>query len=69
MTIPCICKIDEVDFRAFIGLVYLRGLYGLNTYDIRTLFSDEHGMPVFSATMFHVRFEFILKHLVLMTHY
>ena len=56
-------EIDEVDFRAFIGLVYLRGLYGLNTYDIRTLFSDEHGMPVFSATMSRVRFEFILKHL------
>ena len=56
-------EIDEVDFRAFIGLVYLRGLYGLNTYDIRTLFSDEHGMPVFSATMSGVRFEFILKHL------
>ena len=47
-------EIDEVDFRAFIGLVYLRGLYGLNTYDIRTLFSDEHGMPVFSATMSRV---------------
>ena len=56
-------EIDEVDFRAFIGLVYLRGLYGINASDIQTLFSDEHGMPVFSATMSRVRFEFILKRL------
>ena len=55
--------IDDVDLRAFIGIMYLRGLYGLNRHNIRVLFSDRHGMPVFGATMSRLRFEFILKYL------
>ena len=57
--------IDDVDLRAFIGIMYLRGLYGLNRHNTRVLFSDRHGMPVFGATMSRLRFEFILKYLSL----
>ena len=55
--------IGEIDYRAFLGLIYYRGLYGQNNFKQKILFSNEHGMPVFSATMSKMRFEFTLKFL------
>ena len=42
---------DATDIYAVIGLVYMRGLYGLNKHIINLLFSDKKGFPVFGATM------------------
>ena len=55
--------IDVIDLCAFFGIMYMRGLYGLNNHCIETLFSDIHGHPVFSATMSRMRFQFILASL------
>ena len=55
--------IDIIDLCAFFGIMYMRGLYGLNNHCIETLFSDIHGHPVFSATMSRMRFQFILASL------
>ena len=51
-----------IEMKAFIGLMYYRGLYGQNNHRLDMLFS-EHGAPVFSATMSRMRFQFILAHL------
>ena len=45
-----------------IGLMYLRGLYGLNKHDVRLLFSHDRGIPIFGATMSRLRFLFIMRH-------
>ena len=55
--------IDIVDLRAFLGIVYMRGLYHMNGHRIDTPFSDIHGHSVFSATMSRQRFQFILANL------
>ena len=56
-----VCTVIEM--RAFIGLMYYRGLYGLNMMSTNVIFSERHGPPVFSATMGKNRFGFILYHL------
>ena len=43
---------------AFIGLLYLRGLLGLNNHDVAILFDDLTGNPMFGATMSKNRFKF-----------
>ena len=55
--------IDIVDWRAFLGIVYTRGIYHMNGHRIDTLFSDIHGHLVFSATISRQRFQFILANL------
>ena len=55
--------INIVDLRAFLGIVYMRGLYYMNGHRIDNLFSDIHGHPVFSATISRQRFQFILTNL------
>ena len=52
-----------IEMKAFIGLMYYRGLYGQNNHRLDMLFSERHGAPVFSATMSRMRFQFILAHL------
>jgi len=51
------------EMRALIGLIYYRGLYGMNQFSTSILFSPRHGPPVFSATMSRQRFAFLLSHL------
>ena len=41
--------IEIVDLCAFLGIVYMRGLYHMNGHRIDTLFSDIHGHPVIFA--------------------
>ena len=55
--------IDLVDLYALYGLLYFRGLYHLNSNDIRLSFSDPRGLPIFGATMSRLRYQFILAHL------
>ena len=60
---PHVKKVDAIDIYAVIGLMYMRGLYGLNKHDLRLLFSDKRGIPIFGATMSRLRYQFIVKHL------
>ena len=54
---------DATDIYALIGLMYMRGLYGLNKRIINLLFRDKKGLPVFRATMSRLHYVFIMKHL------
>ena len=56
-------KISEMELKAFIVIFLYRGLYNLNTMEIRKLFSDSYGPPMFSAVMSRNRFAFILQNL------
>ena len=48
---------------AFIGLLYLRGLLGVNNHDVAILFNDLTGNPVFWATMSKNRFKFLFSNI------
>lgn len=60
---PFVKKITPLEVRAFIGLMLYRGLYKLNTFTVRKLFSDRYGPPIFSATMSRHRFYFLIANL------
>ena len=54
------CKTtDEMEIKAFIGLVYFRALMKLNHMDVRFLFQYDIGPPLFGATMGVNRFKFL----------
>ena len=48
-----------IEIQAFVGLMYLRGLYGLNHHDIELLFTNSIGPNVFGATMSQQRMKFL----------
>ena len=52
-----------MELKEFIGLFLYRGLYKLNTMEIRQLFSYCYGPPMFSALMSRNRFAFVLHNL------
>ena len=54
---------DVVEIRAFIGLIYMRGLMRLSHMDQELLFSDVIGPPIFSAVMSKNRFCFLHAHI------
>ena len=58
---PWIKPTNILELRALIGLLYFRGLFGMNHHDLITLLSDKAGPPVFSATMFRDRMKFLLS--------
>ena len=51
-----------IEFRAFLGLWLLRGLWRQGTARLSNLFRPE-ALPIFSATMSRERFKWILRHL------
>ena len=51
--------IDSVEMKSFIGLLYARGLLGLNTHDYHLLFNESFGHPIFGAVMSAKRFSFM----------
>ena len=55
----CINETDEDELLAYIGLVYLRGLLGMNTRDISHLYESVVGQAVFKATMSKTRFKLL----------
>ena len=59
---PHLKPVDRIDVLSVTGLMYLRGLYGLNKHDVRLLFSHDRGIPIFGATMSRLRFLFIMRH-------
>ena len=54
---------DAVEVHAFLGLLYYRGLYGMNCHHTDYIFGTTFGPPVFSATMSCSRFKFLLVHI------
>ena len=53
------CDVDKIKMRAFIGLVYLRKLSGLNNHDTEVLYNPIMGPQPFGATMSKNRLEFL----------
>ena len=49
--------------RALIGLIYLRGLYGMNHRNIELLFAKHIGHDIFGATMSQQRMKFLLANI------
>ena len=54
---------DKSEIRTFIGLLYMRGLLGLNHHDVELLFSKHAGPDVFGATMSQQRMKFLLANI------
>ena len=50
---------DEMEIKAYIGLLYARGLYSMNKINHHYLFANAMGPPIFSATMSAKRFSFL----------
>ena len=50
---------DGTEIKAFIGLVYMRGVLQFNHLNLRVLFSEKVGPPIFTATMSINRFLFL----------
>lgn len=55
--------VEEREMLAFIGLFIYRGMYKQNTMSVKTLFSDEYGLPMYGAVMSRNRFEFLPSNL------
>ena len=51
------------EMRALIGLIYLRGLYGMNHRNIELLFAKHIGHDIFGATMSQQRMKFLLANI------
>ena len=51
------------ELKAFIGLGYFRGLYGMNHHNIELLFKSGIGPDIFGATMSQQRMKFLLAHI------
>ena len=60
---PHVKIVDSIDIFAAIGLMYFRGLYGMNMHSTHILFSPKQGPPPFGATTSRLRFHFICSHL------
>ena len=54
---------DKSEIRAFIGLLYMSGLLGLNHHDVELLVSKHAGADVFGATMSQQRMKFLLANI------
>ena len=56
-------KTDESEIRAFIDLLYMRELLGLDHHDVERIFSKHTGPDVFGATMSQQRMKFLLANI------
>ena len=54
---------DQSGIRAFIALLYMRGLLGLNHHDVELLFSKHAGVDMFGATMSQQQMKFLLANI------
>ena len=54
------CNTDEIEIRAFIGLVYLRGLLGRNYLNTEVLYNPTMGPQPFGATTSKNSLEFYI---------
>uniref|UniRef100_A0A1B0C8C5 PiggyBac transposable element-derived protein domain-containing protein n=1 Tax=Lutzomyia longipalpis TaxID=7200 RepID=A0A1B0C8C5_LUTLO len=56
-------QIDDLEMGAFIGLLYLNGILGLNNRPTKTIWGRVYGVNIFRATMSRTRFKNILRFL------
>ena len=61
---PWIKPTNIFELRVLIGLLYFRGLIGINHHSLNIIFSDKAGPPVFSATMSRDCVNFLLSTLI-----
>uniref|UniRef100_UPI00358F0E78 uncharacterized protein n=1 Tax=Myxine glutinosa TaxID=7769 RepID=UPI00358F0E78 len=54
---------SATEIRALLGMLYYRGMLGQNLLDVKWLFGDRVGHPVFGATMSKNRYKFLLTKL------
>ena len=54
-------KVDLIDIKAFLGLLYLRARLKLNMFDLETIWHHETANDFFEATMLLNRFVFISR--------
>ena len=52
---------DDMELRAFFGLLLLRGMLCHNHWDVENIWTDLIGHPLFSCTMSRNRFKFLLR--------
>ena len=52
------------ELKAFIGLIYYRGLYDMNHHNIELLFKSGIGLDTFGATMSQQRMRLLLAHIM-----
>ena len=64
---PYVKETDHIEINALFGLMYLRGLLGMNLQRVDYLFTDERHY-VFGATMSKNRFKFLLNHITFDNH-
>ena len=53
---------DDIEIRALIGLIYWRGLLGMQNHNVKHMFGED-GHHFFGGTMAKNRFTFLLQHL------
>ena len=61
-------KTDTTEIYALIGIIYFRGLLGLNNHSHEILFSEKAGHPVFAATMSRNRFKLLIQSIMFDDH-
>ena len=61
---PYIERVNDIELRAFLGLMYFRGLLGQNNHRCEFLFCETTGHPVFTATMSKNRMKFLIQNLM-----
>ena len=59
---------DAVEIYALLGLMYFRGLLGMNNHSYDVLFSEKAGPAVFGATMSRNRFKFLVANIMFDDH-
>ena len=64
---PYVKETDHIEINALFGLMYLRGLLGMNLQRVDYLFADE-GHYAFGAIMPKSRFKFLLSHITFDNH-
>ena len=64
---PYVKETDHIEINALFGLMYLRGLLGMNLQRVDYLFADE-GHYAFGAIMSKNRFKFLLSHITFDNH-
>ena len=58
---PYVKETDHIEINALFGLIYLRGLFGINLQRVDYLFADEEHYA-FGAIMLKNRLKFLLSH-------
>ena len=59
---------NSMEIKAYLGLLFLRGLFKQNQWQVEKLFDTKKGHPVFRSTMSYTRFLFISNNFCIDNH-